>query len=396
MDAIFSIDGARAQAARRLPRLVYEFIAGGAEDEVTLRANRRAFERVALRPQVLAGAAERGQATTVLGEPISLPVVIGPTGLPRLAGAGGDLAGARAAERCGTVFTHSCMGSHTLEQTAEAAGGPLWFQLYLWRERKFVDELVRRAQAVGYRALVVTLDVQVNGKRERDLRNGFTVPPKLRPRTAFDLLRHPLWLGRVAPHVKFADLEGSAMAPPGKTVAHAKFINDVLSNPGAAYEELERLREVWRGPIVVKGILTGEDAERVVACGVDALVVSNHGGRQLDGAPATLDVLPEVVAAVGGRAEVYLDSGIRRGTDVVKALALGARAVLIGRPWLYGLASGGEAGVVRVLEILHEEIDRTLALLGRRSIDELDASVVAFVDEVHERSQAAGAGSPSA
>jgi isopentenyl diphosphate isomerase/L-lactate dehydrogenase-like FMN-dependent dehydrogenase len=346
-----TIEDARIAARRRLPRLAFDFIDGGADEELSLRRNLEAFTRRTLRPRQLVGVADRTLQRTVLGQPLDLPVLIAPTGMSRVAGRGGDVAGARAAQRMGTIFTLSTMSSDSIESVAAAADGPLWFQLYLWRQRDLSEQLIERADSAGYRALVVTVDVPVVGNRVRDLHNGFKMPPRIEPRTALDMLRHPRWLAQAPSAMAFENILGSGPASPSGPMAHAKLVNSLLSNPAATWDDLRWLREQWRGPLLLKGVLTGEDAERAVAAGVDGIVVSNHGGRQLDG-------------------------GIRRGTDVIKALALGASACLIGRPWLFGLAVGGEQGVLDVLEILRIETDRALALLGRRSLDELDRSVL--------------------
>ena len=231
-------------------------------------------------------------------------------------------------------------------------------------------------RAAGFHALVVTVDVAVVARRGRDVRNGFVMPPRLRPRTALDALRHPRWLRAMYPPLRFGNLAGAGVSSPGRSLSLARLVSQLLSNPGATWEDLGRLREQWQGPLVIKGTLTAEDARRALDHGVDGVIVSNHGGRQLDGAPAALDALPEVVDAVGDRAEVYLDGGVRRGSDVAKALALGARACFIGRPWLYGLAMAGEPGVTQVLELLRDELDETLALTGRTSVAELDGSLL--------------------
>jgi L-lactate dehydrogenase (cytochrome) len=371
-----TVEDVRRRARRRLPRLAFDFIDGGADAELSLRGNVEAFQRRTLRPRQLVGVETRDLSTTVLGVPVRMPVMIAPTGMSRVAGRGGDIAGARAAGRAGTVFSLSTMSSDSIEEVAGAAPGPLWFQLYLWRQRDVAERLIDRAQAAGYRALVVTVDVPLVGNRVRDLHNGFKMPPRIEPRTALDVLRHPRWLAQVPSAIAFRNLVDSSADTASGPIAHAKLINDLLSNPGATWDDLDWLRDRWSGPLAIKGVLTAEDAERAVRAGVDGIVVSNHGGRQLDGVAATLDALEEVVDAVGDRAEVLLDGGVRRGTDVIKALALGARACLIGRPWLFGLAAGGEPGVFTVLEILRAEIDRTLALLGRPSTAELDRSVI--------------------
>jgi isopentenyl diphosphate isomerase/L-lactate dehydrogenase-like FMN-dependent dehydrogenase len=374
-----TVEDVRRLARRRLPRLAFDFVDGGADAELSLRRNLEAFERRALRPRQLVGVAARDLRTTVLGQPVELPVLVAPTGMSKVAGRGGDIAGARAASRVGTVFTLSTMSSDSIEDVATAAAGPLWFQLYLWRQRDLAERMIDRAQLAGYRALVVTVDVPLVGNRVRDLHNGFKMPPRIEPRTALNILRHPRWLASAPSAVTFRNMiDADAVATAGP-MAHAKLINNLLSNPGATWDDLRWMRERWTGPLVIKGVLTREDAELAVDAGVDGIIVSNHGGRQLDGTVGTLDALEEVVEAVGDQVEVLLDGGIRRGTDVVKALALGARACLIGRPWLFGLATGGEQGVVDVLEILRTELDRALALLGRPSVADLDRSVVAPV-----------------
>ena len=371
-----NIEEARSRAKRRLPRVAFDFIDGGSDDEVTVRENRRAFERVQLRPRQLVNVQQRSQSLTVLGEQIDSPVILAPTGLARIAGGGGDLAGAIGAGRRNTIFTLSTMSTHSIEDVARAATGPLWFQLYLVRERQVNDELVARAAAAGYAGLVVTVDVPVISVRERDVRNGLTVPPKLRPRTAFDMLRRPRWLRDQLPPMTFANFRDTRLQSPRRAVRHAKWVRETLAHAGATLADLEQLRASWSGPLIVKGTVTAEDALAAVDAGADGIVVSNHGGRQLDGCVTSLEALPEVADAVGERAQLFLDGGVRRGTDVVKALALGAKACLIGRPWLWGAACGGADGVERVLELLHDEIDRALALVGRPSIADLDRRAV--------------------
>lgn len=365
----------RSAARRRLPRFAFDFIDGGADGEVTLAENVAAFDRLTLRPRHLVDVSHRSQAVDVFGRELSLPVLIAPTGLARIAGRGGDVAGVRAAGRAGTVFTLSTMSNDSIEDAAAHASGPLWFQLYLWPQPEVVKALVARARHAEVHALVVTVDVPVIGKRVRDLRNGFTVPPRPGVRIAFDLMRHPRWLRSLRPQMAFGNLAAEGVRTPARALAHADLAR-WLANPAASWEDLRRLREAWNGPLLLKGILTAEAAAAAVACGVDGIIVSNHGGRQLDGGPAAIDALPEVVAAAGGQVDVFLDGGIRRGTDVVKALALGAKACLIGRPWLYGLAVDGEQGVLHVLELLRDEIDRTLALVGRPSLRDLDPSLI--------------------
>jgi isopentenyl diphosphate isomerase/L-lactate dehydrogenase-like FMN-dependent dehydrogenase len=373
---LLCVEDYRRLARRRLPRLAFDFIDGGADGEVTLRRNLAAFERLTLRPRHLVDVSSRSLETTVLGERVALPVLIAPTGMSRVAGRGGDVAGARAAAAHGAVFVLSTMSSNSIEDVRAAASGSLWFQLYLWAERAILERLLDRARAAGCRALVVTVDVPVIGNRRRDARNGFALPPRVRWRTAADLLRHPRWLAHAPSAVGAAHFLDDAGVSPSGTMEHARLVNRLLANPGSSWRDLTWLRDRWDGPLLVKGTLTAEDARLAVECGVDGIVVSNHGGRQLDGAPASLDALVEVAEAVGDQVELLVDGGVRHGTDVIKARALGARAVLVGRPWLYGLAAAGEAGVAGVLEILRTEIDRALALLGRPRFDDVDASVL--------------------
>ncbi len=323
-----------------LPPHVYDFVAGGAEDERTLARNRAAFARLLLRPRVLAGIRQPSLATSVLGQPVALPVLLAPTGEHALVHPEGEAATARAAAAAQTVLMVSTASSLPLEAVAAAAGGPLWFQLYALQDRAATEALVRRAAAAGYRALVLTVDVPVLGRREREIRSGYAV-------------RRALHRGNF---------------PDGRVPLHATL----------TWDDLEWLRSRTPLPLVVKGVMRGDDAARCVAHGAAAVIVSNHGGRQLDGTPATIEVLEEVVQAVADRAEVYLDGGVRRGTDVLKALALGARAVCIGRPYLWGLAVAGQAGVERVLALLREELTTTMLLAGCADVQKVPRDLVTW------------------
>ena len=371
-----SIADLRLAARRRLPRMAFDFIDGGADGEQTLRENEAAFARIRLRPRTLVDVSARDTSTTILGDDYALPLAIAPTGMSRIAAKGGDLAGVRAAARAGAGFVLSTMSSHSIEEVRGAAPElPLWFQLYIWRDPEIAPRLVERAKRAGYRVLVLTTDVPVVGNRLRDRRNGFVVPPKIRPGTALDLLRHPRWLAQAPAAISFANVAESA-AETRKPIAHAKLVTKLLGAETATWERFDELREQWRGPLILKGVLSAEDAVLAADHGADAVVVSNHGGRQLDGAPASIEALPAVAAAVGSRIEVLLDSGVRRGSDLVKARALGARACLVGRPWLYGLAADGERGVDTALELFRSELDRTLALLGVPRFDDLVATAL--------------------
>ena len=370
-----SIDELRSRARSRLPRPVFDFIDGGADDEVTLRANRKDFERLTFRPDALIDVSLRSQSTTVLGQVVSSPVLLSPCGLARLAHRDGELAAARAAAEFGTVFTLSTASSFSIEEVAAAGSGTNWFQLYVWQDREATRALVQRAQAAGYAALCFTIDVPLSGKRERDLRHGMTIPPKPTVRSLPHWACHPMWVRQalLGDPITFRNFVGQAASD--SAVALGTFVNRQL-NPAMCWDDLIWLREIWDGPLIVKGVMSGRDARRAVDLGAEAVVVSNHGGRQLDGLPSSVSVLPEVVASVGSDAEVYLDGGVRRGSDVVKALALGARACMVGRPWVFGLGAGGQAGVSRALEVFRSEIDRAQALIGNTDLTTLTPEVL--------------------
>jgi L-lactate dehydrogenase (cytochrome) len=372
-----NIDDLRKAARRKLPRAVYDFVEGGAGEEITLRRNRAAFERLTFQPRILVDVSKRDQSTTVLGERLETPIMIAPTGMAGICWPRGEILAARAAHRAGTILTLSTHASCTIEEVAQAAPGRLWFQLYVWQNRDLTKSFVDRARAAGYKALVLTVDVPLLALRERDIRNGFTIPPRLTVRNVLDTLRRVGWIRRVlfGPRLTLANLIGAPGAPRTDIVTLGGVANRQV-DPTVNWRDLDWFRSLWPGPLLIKGILSAADARKAVEHGVEGIIVSNHGGRQLDGAPATLEVLPEIVDAVGGQAEVLLDSGIRRGEDVVKALALGARAVMIGRPYLYGLSAAGEAGVELALGILKGEIDRTLALIGVPKVSDLDRSML--------------------
>jgi isopentenyl diphosphate isomerase/L-lactate dehydrogenase-like FMN-dependent dehydrogenase len=370
---------ARRAARRRLPKPVFDYIDGAADDEFTVAENRRAFQDLAFAPRVLARVAERRLDVEVLGQRLALPVLLAPTGLARVAGRGGEVTAARAAAAAGTVSILSSATSLPIEAVAASVQEPQWFQLYLYRDRQTSLDRIALAKRLGFRVLVVTVDAPVSGNRERDVRNGLSVPVRVRPRMALETMLRPRWLvGYLTgpPLIAHHD-KGPQRGRGGVTGGeHLTSFVQGLFNSDLGWDDLRWIREAWGGPLVLKGVMCGEDATLAVAAGCDAVVVSNHGGRQLDSVPATIDMLTEIVEAVGGQAEVLLDGGVRRGSDVVKALALGAKACLIGRPWLYGLAAGGEAGVARVLRTFAEEIDRTLALVGVRDCASLHPSVL--------------------
>ncbi|GAA4232050.1 alpha-hydroxy-acid oxidizing protein [Actinomadura meridiana] len=367
---LLTVDDYRRAARRRLPAMVREYIDGGADDLATLTANRAAFARWGFRPRVLTGHQSPDLATTVAGVDLDLPVLLAPVGLTGLAHWQGDVAAARAAERRGTRHVLSTASSWTIEEVAESTTRAHFFQLYP-HSGDTATALMARAWNAGYRTMMVTVDYPVRGNREGERRTGMGPPPTLTPVQALRMCRHPTWTYQTLRHRRISArnlVEGGGVAA---AVESVEIQERHLSQATLNWDDLTWLRDGWQGRLYVKGILTAQDAEKAVSCGMDGVVVSNHGGRQLDFAPAALDVLPEIVAAVPNT-EVLLDGGVRRGSDVIKALALGARAVLIGRPYAYGLAVGAEDGVARVLDIFAEEIERTLALLGAPSVQALD------------------------
>lgn len=361
-----SIGDLRAVARRRTPRSVFDYVDGAAEAEVSLRRAREAFARVEFRPRVLRDVTAVDAARTVVGTPSSLPLVLAPTGFTRMMHHEGERAVGRAAARAGIPYTLSTMGTVSIEDLATAApDGAHWFQLYLWKDRGASRDLIQRAEAAGVGTLMLTVDTPVAGRRLRDVRNGMTIPPTLSARTLTDMSLHPAWWFNL---LTTEPLEFASLSHFGGTVAE---LVDRMFDPSASAEDLRWLRETWPGRIVVKGIQHPDDARLMVDLGADAVVVSNHGGRQLDRAVTPLEVLPEVVAAVDGRAEVLLDTGITDGADIVAAVANGASACLVGRAYLYGLMAGGERGVDKVLEILADQVGRTMRLLGVSRLDEL-------------------------
>jgi len=374
---IANIEDLRRQARRNLPKAIFEFIDGGAHDEVTLRANRQDFGRLNLLPQVLTDVSQRDQSVSVLGQSYRSPLILAPTGLPGIVWPGGAMEAARAADQAGVGFCLSCMSTSNVEDIARTSTRPVWFQLYVMRDRELAKSMMQRAKAAGCAVLVITVDLQMQGQRERDVRNGLTIPPQLRAANLLDSALHPGWVWRYVngPKVTLANFVGTGLGDDLFTIAG--FVNSQFDQ-SVTWKDIDWVRSVWDGPLALKGILNPEDAALAAQHGVNAVIVSNHGGRQLDCAPSAIAALPDVVDAVDGKCEIILDGGVRRGTDVLKALALGARACMIGRPFLYGLAAGGRAGVDRVLEIFRSEIDVGLALLGRAAVKELDRSVVTW------------------
>jgi L-lactate dehydrogenase (cytochrome)/(S)-mandelate dehydrogenase len=365
----------RALARRRLPRVVFDFCDGGAEDEITRDRNESAFADLEFLPQPLNGTTARDPSIELFGERLSLPLIIGPTGLSGMLWPRGEAAAARAAAKAGIVYTMSHGSTIAIEDLAREVPGPKWFQVFLYRDRGLTRSFAERAQAAGYQALVLTVDNQVLGQRERDLRNGFTIPPRVTWRSGLDAWRGVPWLIRMARGGTIT-LANYVTDERKDILSLAKHINDLL-DPALCWRDVAWLREIWTGPLLLKGILHPDEARAALDHGVDGVIVSNHGGRQLDGALAAIRALPAVAEAVDGRMPVLLDGGVRRGSDVVKAVALGAAACLIGRPHLWGLAVAGEAGVAAVLEILRRDIDRVLALGGWDGIARVDRRALA-------------------
>ena len=363
----YNIEDLREIARRRVPKGMFEFVDRGAEDEVALRNNRSAFERIRLKPRALVDVSLRSQEITLFGKPQKMPIAIAPTGSAGLMWHDGEIALARAAAAAGIPFTLATGSMTAMEAIAAQAGGRLWFQLYMWPDRSLSHKLVERASTAGFEALVVTVDGAVSGNREYNLRNGFTIPFTFTRRNVSDVLMHPEWLlGVLARYVFTTGMPRYENYPSEfkHRITAQPMGKGMLLNDSLTWDDLRVLRRMWPRTLIVKGILHPQDARLAADCGADGIVVSNHGGRNLDSSMAPIEVLPEIVDAVGRRITVIVDSGFRRGSDVVKALALGARAVLIGRPTLYGTAAGGEAGAARAIAIFREEIDRMLALLG--------------------------------
>lgn len=373
-----SVADLRRIARRRLPGGVFDYIDGGAEDERTMRANVAAFSAVTFRPRVLRGVREVDISSTMFGRPVSFPLVLAPTGFTRITDPQGELAVARAAERAGIPYTLSTLSTRSIEEVRAVSNGRLWFQVYAWRDRGLVKEMIDRAAAARYEAIVLTVDTAVLGRRERDVRRGFSLPPTIGPGTLVDGARHPGWTWsflRGEP-IRFANVVGRAVGDGGSPVRLSDYVNTQF-DPALSWRDVEWLRSVWNGPIVIKGIQSVEDAVLAADAGVEAIALSNHGGRQLDGAPAALSLVAPVAERVGGRIEIICDGGVQRGGDIIKAVAAGATACMAGRAYLYGLAAAGERGVDRVLEWFRADLRRTMSLLGAPTIASLDRSFLA-------------------
>ncbi len=372
---VYDIADLREAARRRLPKGVFEFFDRGNGDEVALANNRAAFERIKLNPHMLVDTSQRTQAITLFGKPQPMPMVIGPTGSAGLAWHEGEVALARAAKNAGIPYTLATGSMTALERVAAEAGGELWFQVYMWPDRAASHALIERAKAADYKALVVTVDTPVPPGREYNLRNGMTVPFRFTRRNVTDVLLHPRWLAGVL--LRYLLTTGMPRYENYPTAMKTKITalpmgRSMMVSDSLTWDDLREIRKLWPRPLLVKGILRAEDAKLAADCGADGVIVSNHGGRALDSTRAPIEILPEVVEAVGKTATVIVDSGFRRGSDVIKGLALGADAVMMGRATLYGLAVAGEAGAARAIEIYRDEIDRVLAMIGCPGIGALD------------------------
>ena len=366
----------KALAKRRVPKMFFDYADSGAWTESTYRANEEDFAKIKLRQRVLVDMTNRSLATTMIGQPVSMPVALSPTGLTGMQHADGEMLAAQAAEAFGVPFTLSTMSICSIEDVASVTTKPFWFQLYVMQDRDFVLNLIDRAKAAKCSALVLTLDLQILGQRHKDIRNGLSAPPRFTPKHIWQMATRPGWCMKML---------GTQRRTFRNIVGHAKSVTDLSSlsvwtteqfDPRLSWNDVAWIKERWGGPLILKGILDPEDAQMAVSTGADAIIVSNHGGRQLDGAMSSIGMLPRIVDAVGHKIEVHMDGGIRSGQDVLKAVALGAKGTYIGRPFLYGLGAGGKQGVTDVLEIIRKEIDVTMALCGRRNIQDIDKSIL--------------------
>ena len=368
LDKILTVDEMKSQARRRVPKMFFEYADSGSYTEGTYRENESDFNKIKLKQKVAVNLENRNLKTKMLGKEITMPVAIAPAATGGMQIADGEIKAVRAAEKYGIPFALSTMSVCSIEDVAENTTAPFWFQLYMMRDRGFIERLIDRAKAAKCSALVLTMDLQILGQRHKDIHNGLSTPPKLNAHSVWQMMQHPLWC---------AGMLGTKRHTFRNIVGHVSGGHDLASlsvwtasqfDPALNWADVAWVKERFGGPVIVKGVLDPEDAISAVNHGADAVIVSNHGGRQLDGAPSTIRVLPEIVDAVGKRTEVYLDSGVRSGQDVLKALAYGAKGTFVGRPMLYGLGAGGEAGVTRVLDIIRKELDITMALCGERDI----------------------------
>lgn len=378
MQRAANVEDLRRIARRRLPRGVFDYVDGAAEDEITMERNHTDYHNWEFVPSVLRDVGEIDLSAELLGKPLPFPLVLAPTGFTRIVEPPGELTVAEAAARRGIPYSLSTLGTRSIEEVAEAgAGGRNWFQVYVWKDRGLVRSMIERAAAAGYEALVITVDLAVPGRRERDVRNGMTLPPKLGLDMLIEGMLKPSWTWRfiTADPITFANVTGLIEQDGSTAVELAALVNDQF-DPTLSWADIEWFRSLWEGPIIIKGIQSTADARRAVEHGAAAVAVSNHGGRQLEGAPTPIELIEPIAQEVGGEAEIICDGGVRRGSDILKALALGAGAVMAGRAYLYGLAAGGGKGVDWVLDFLEDGLRRTMALAGVRSLAEVDRELV--------------------
>ena len=376
MTAITCVDDLRDIARKRTPRMFFDYCESGSWSESTLHANEADLQAIKFRQRVAIDVDERSTSAKMLGDDVTMPVALAPTGLTGMQHADGEILAAQAAEEFGVPFTLSTMSICSIEDVAENTTKPFWFQLYVMRDRKFVHRLIERARAAGCSALVITVDLQIMGQRHRDVKNGLSAPPKPTLANLVNLATKPGWCLKML---------GTRRRYFGNVVGHVDGIEDMSSlaqwtagqfDPTLSWDDVRELRRLWDGKVIIKGVMDAEDAAKAMDVGADAIIVSNHGGRQLDGAPSSIAALPQIVDMVGGRCEVWMDGGIRSGQDVLRALALGADGTMIGRAFLYGLAAGGKTGVQQVLQIIQKELDLTMAFCGRRHLGEVDGDIL--------------------
>jgi L-lactate dehydrogenase (cytochrome) len=376
MTIITTIEDLRVLAKKRVPRMFYDYADAGSWTESTYRANEADFGKIKFRQRVAVNLANRSLRSTMIGQEVAMPVALAPTGLTGMQHADGEILAARAAEKFGVPFTLSTMSICSIEDVAANTSKPFWFQLYVMKDRPFIERLIDRAKAAKCSALVLTLDLQVLGQRHKDIRNGMTAPPKMTVANIVNLMTKPAWC---------MGMLGTQRRGFGNIVGHATAVSDMSSlsswtsqqfDPAMSWADVEWVKQRWGGKLIIKGIMDVEDAKLAANSGADALIVSNHGGRQLDGAQSSIGALPAIVDAVGKQIEVHMDGGIRSGQDVIRALALGAKGVYIGRPFLYGLGAGGEAGVAKCLDIIRNELDLTMAFCGLRDVNDVDKNIL--------------------
>ena len=387
MPVITNIEDLKRIYKRRAPRMFYDYAESGSWTEQTFRENCSDFDQLYLRQRVAVDMTGRTTASQMIGQDVAMPVALAPVGLTGMQCADGEIKAARAAEKFGVPFTLSTMSINSIEDVAEATNKPFWFQLYTMKDQDFVSRLIQRAKDAKCSALVITLDLQILGQRHKDLKNGLSAPPKLTPSTVANLMTKWSW---------GLQMLGAKRRNFGNIVGHVDGVTDTANlgawtaeqfDPSLDWGKIAKIKEEWGGPVILKGILDAEDAKMALSVGADAIVVSNHGGRQLDGAMSSIKALPSILDAVGDQVEVHLDSGIRSGQDVLKALAMGAKGTYIGRAFVYGLGAMGEAGVTKALEVIHKELDVSMALCGRRRVDELDKDILLIPDDFEGRWQ---------